>query len=155
MDRRDIVLHYPNMPKPIPTFALYGETDSRHDWLHWETIRSRSRLHNYRIAAHRHEQFFQVLYLTRGSVVKHIATGDQRPLAAGQLPYQTYAVPVHVVPGERVQVTFTVPETPGDYPFLCTFAGHYQAGMKGTLIVRADTRRYTDASLGRTPERGQ
>jgi azurin len=39
-------------------------------------------------------------------------------------------------PGERVQVTFTVPETPADYPFLCTFAGHYQAGMKGTLIVR-------------------
>ena len=40
-------------------------------------------------------------------------------------------------PGERVQVTFTVPETPGEYPFLCTFAGHYQAGMKGTLIVTA------------------
>lgn len=39
-------------------------------------------------------------------------------------------------PGEFVQVTFTVPETPGDYPFLCTFAGHYQAGMKGTLVVQ-------------------
>ena len=39
-------------------------------------------------------------------------------------------------PGERVQVTFTVPEAPGDYPFLCTFAGHYQGGMKGTLIVK-------------------
>jgi azurin len=38
--------------------------------------------------------------------------------------------------GERVQVTFTVPTTPGDYPFLCTFAGHYQAGMKGTLSVK-------------------
>lgn len=38
-------------------------------------------------------------------------------------------------PGEMVQVTFTVPDKPGDYPFLCTFAGHYQAGMKGTLIV--------------------
>lgn len=40
-------------------------------------------------------------------------------------------------PGERVQMTFNVPETPGEYPFLCTFAGHYQAGMKGTLIVKA------------------
>ena len=39
-------------------------------------------------------------------------------------------------PGEIVQVTFNVPETPGDYPFLCTFAGHYQAGMKGTLLVQ-------------------
>jgi azurin len=44
-------------------------------------------------------------------------------------------------PGERVQVTFTVPTTPGEYPYLCTFAGHYQAGMKGTLIV--GTRRMT------------
>jgi azurin len=47
-------------------------------------------------------------------------------------------------PGERVQVRFTVPTTPGDYPFLCTFAGHYQAGMKGTLFVKADATRFTD-----------
>jgi azurin len=39
-------------------------------------------------------------------------------------------------PGESVQVTFTVPARPGKYPFICTFAGHYQAGMKGTLIVK-------------------
>ena len=41
-------------------------------------------------------------------------------------------------PGETVQVTFTVPTKPGRYPFLCTFAGHYQAGMKGTLIVTTE-----------------
>ena len=39
-------------------------------------------------------------------------------------------------PGEMMQVTFKVPEKPGRYPFICTFAGHYQAGMKGTLIVK-------------------
>ena len=39
-------------------------------------------------------------------------------------------------PGETVQVSFTAPAKPGQYPFLCTFAGHYQAGMKGTLIVK-------------------
>lgn len=39
-------------------------------------------------------------------------------------------------PGEAVQVTFTVPGKPGKYPFICTFAGHYQAGMKGTLVVK-------------------
>lgn len=39
-------------------------------------------------------------------------------------------------PGEMVQVTFTVPAKAGKYPFICTFAGHYQAGMKGTLIVK-------------------
>ena len=39
-------------------------------------------------------------------------------------------------PGETMQVVFTVPTKPGNYPYLCTFAGHYQAGMKGTLIVK-------------------
>ena len=39
-------------------------------------------------------------------------------------------------PGETVQVTFAVPGKPGKYPFICTFAGHYQAGMKGTLVVK-------------------
>jgi AraC family transcriptional activator of pobA len=66
MDSLPIVLHYPNMASTIPTYALYGETDSRQDWLHWETIQSRSRLYDYRIAPHRHEQFFQVLSLTGG-----------------------------------------------------------------------------------------
>jgi azurin len=39
-------------------------------------------------------------------------------------------------PGETVQVFFTAPSKPGRYPFVCTFAGHFQAGMKGTLIVK-------------------
>jgi azurin len=39
-------------------------------------------------------------------------------------------------PGETVQVVFTAPAKPGRYPFVCTFAGHFQAGMKGTLIVK-------------------
>lgn len=38
--------------------------------------------------------------------------------------------------GETVQVTLKVPDKPGRYPYICTFAGHYQAGMKGTLIVK-------------------
>jgi azurin len=39
-------------------------------------------------------------------------------------------------PGEVMQVKFKVPDTAGDFPYLCTFAGHYQAGMKGTLKVQ-------------------
>ena len=39
-------------------------------------------------------------------------------------------------PGETVQVIFTAPSKPSKYPFVCTFAGHYQAGMKGTLSVK-------------------
>ncbi|WP_310681743.1 plastocyanin/azurin family copper-binding protein [Aliifodinibius sp. S!AR15-10] len=37
--------------------------------------------------------------------------------------------------GETVKVTFTVPEETGDYPFICSFPGHYAAGMEGTLNV--------------------
>lgn len=39
-------------------------------------------------------------------------------------------------PGEVVEVTFKVPSTTGTYPFVCTFPGHFQAGMKGTLVVK-------------------
>ena len=38
--------------------------------------------------------------------------------------------------GETVQVTFKVPEKPGTYEFICTFPGHFQSGMKGTLVVK-------------------
>src|SRR5215217_4669401 len=65
MDRWCIDLHYPNM-NSIPVYALYGEQVATQDWLHWETIQSRSRLHGYKISPHRHEQFFQVLHLTGG-----------------------------------------------------------------------------------------
>lgn len=37
--------------------------------------------------------------------------------------------------GETVEVTFTAPEEPGDYEFVCTFPGHYAGGMEGTLTV--------------------
>ena len=38
--------------------------------------------------------------------------------------------------GETVEVTFTAPKTPGTYPFVCTFPGHWAGGMKGELIVK-------------------
>lgn len=38
--------------------------------------------------------------------------------------------------GEAVQVTFTAPAKRGKYPYICTFPGHYQGGMKGTLVVK-------------------
>lgn len=37
--------------------------------------------------------------------------------------------------GETVEVTFTVPEQTGNYDYLCSFPGHFAAGMNGTLIV--------------------
>jgi len=40
--------------------------------------------------------------------------------------------------GESDTVTFTAPEEPGDYEYICTFPGHFAAGMKGTLTVKAE-----------------
>ena len=39
-------------------------------------------------------------------------------------------------PAETVEVTFKVPAKAGSYPYLCTFPGHYAAGMKGELVVK-------------------
>jgi putative membrane-bound dehydrogenase-like protein len=39
-----------------------------------------------------------------------------------------------VNPGETVTLEFTAPSVPGDYPFVCTFPGHWR-GMNGILRV--------------------
>ncbi len=39
-----------------------------------------------------------------------------------------------VNPGERYELTFKVPSTPGKYPFICTFPGHWRI-MNGVMTV--------------------
>lgn len=38
--------------------------------------------------------------------------------------------------GETEEVTFKVPATAGSYTFICSFPGHFAAGMRGTLVVK-------------------
>lgn len=38
--------------------------------------------------------------------------------------------------GEAKSVTFKAPKQPGEYVYICTFPGHYAAGMVGTLTVK-------------------
>ena len=38
-------------------------------------------------------------------------------------------------PGETVEVTFKAPTAAGKYDYLCSFPGHFAAGMKGVLTV--------------------
>lgn len=64
--------------------------------------------------------------------VPHRATDFISPAMAGQVIAKT----AMAGPGETVQVAFTAPAKAGRYPFICTFAGHYQMGMKGTLVVK-------------------
>ena len=37
--------------------------------------------------------------------------------------------------GETVEITFSVPDETGSYTYICSFPGHFAAGMKGTLVV--------------------
>ena len=39
-------------------------------------------------------------------------------------------------PRESETVEFKAPTEPGEYPYLCTFPGHFVSGMKGVLVVR-------------------
>jgi azurin len=39
-------------------------------------------------------------------------------------------------PKQTGEVMFEAPATHGSYPFLCSFPGHFQAGMQGVLVVR-------------------
>jgi azurin len=38
-------------------------------------------------------------------------------------------------PGETVEVTVKIPSA-GKYPYLCTFPGHFAAGMRGTIVAK-------------------
>jgi azurin len=44
-----------------------------------------------------------------------------------------HATPL-VQPGQEAKLVFTAPTRPGNYPYLCTFPGHWRL-MRGTLIV--------------------
>ena len=52
----------------LPLFHLYGDPpdDSAFDFIHIETIRSRSSVHDWTIRAHRHRNLFQVLLIEQG-----------------------------------------------------------------------------------------
>ena len=52
---------------------------------------------------------------------------EQDVLAASDLVY----------PGLATEITFNAPKSPGEYPYVCTFPGHWRL-MKGVFNVVAD-----------------
>lgn len=141
-------LHYPNMIG-VPTYALYGEavSDRQHDWLHWETIQSRSSLHRYRIAPHRHEQFFQILSLTggRGSVTLDGAACDLTPPAIVVVPPLTVHGYVFSPDVEGVIVTLMARD----------MAGGIEGLPAGVITTGADpVRRALDGALAEADHPG-
>jgi azurin len=50
-------------------------------------------------------------------------------------PKVLHATPL-VEPNGKAELTFDAPATPGRYPYLCTFPGHWRV-MRGVLIVES------------------
>ena len=44
----------------------------------------------------------------------------------------------HVAPGQRGRIDWTI-NRPGEFEFACLIAGHYEAGMRGRILVRSKT----------------
>lgn len=62
------------------------------------------------------------------------ASGTEYIPNAAELKDQVVAHTKVLGPGETDTISFTI-DTPGDYPFICSFPGHW-AIMRGTLTVR-------------------
>lgn len=78
--------------------------------------------------------------LTKGADAKAFADQAIQARATNFVPAglkaQVLAATGLAGPGETVEVTFTAPSAPGTYVYICSFPGHYAAGMKGVLVVK-------------------
>ena len=78
----------------------------------------------------------------RGPVPSRGYTEDWLKRAVPALASHTHPGEEHLGEGIRVsadwghQVTLVVPEETGTYEFGCFITGHYEAGMRGSIVVR-------------------
>ena len=92
------------VPSALPLFHLYGDPpdDSAFDFIHIETIASRSSVHDWTIRAHRHRNLFQILLVERG--------GGEMSFEAASVPFTAPAVilvPATIVHGFRFDAGVT------------------------------------------------
>jgi AraC family transcriptional regulator, transcriptional activator of pobA len=92
------------MANALPLFHLYGDPpdDQAFDFIHVETIASRSSIHDWTIRAHRHRNLFQILLIEQG--------GGEMMFEAAKLPFAAPAavlVPAAVAHGFRFQANVT------------------------------------------------
>ena len=78
--------------------------------------------------------------LTTGTDIAAFAAAAAPEVASGYIPAKMKDKVLAVIgvlgPNETGEVTFTAPAKPGDYPFLCSFPGHFLTGMKGMVVVK-------------------
>ena len=90
----------PSTASALPLFHLYGDPpdDSAFDFIHVETIASRSSIHEWTIRAHRHCNLFQILLIERG--------GGEMTFDLAELPFAAPAailVPAATAHGFRFE----------------------------------------------------
>ncbi len=92
------------MASTLPLFHLYGDPpdDQAFDFIHIETIASRSSIHDWTIRAHRHRNLFQILLIERG--------GGEMTFETATLPFAAPAailVPASIAHGFHFQPNVT------------------------------------------------
>jgi AraC family transcriptional regulator, transcriptional activator of pobA len=92
------------MASTLPLFHLYGDPpdDQAFDFIHVETIASRSSIHDWTIRAHRHRNLFQILLIERG--------GGEMTFDAAKLSFAAPAailVPATIAHGFRFEPNVT------------------------------------------------
>jgi AraC family transcriptional regulator, transcriptional activator of pobA len=92
------------MANVLPLFHLYGDPpdDQAFDFIHVETVTSRSSVHDWTIRAHRHRNLFQILLIEGG--------GGEMTFEAARLPFSAPAailVPAATAHGFRFEPNVT------------------------------------------------
>jgi len=92
------------MASTLPLFHLYGDPpdDQAFDFIHVETIASRSTVHDWTIRAHRHRNLFQILLIERG--------GGEMTYDAARLTFTAPAailIPAAIAHGFRFEPNLT------------------------------------------------
>jgi AraC family transcriptional regulator, transcriptional activator of pobA len=117
------------MSLALPLFHLYGDPpdDQAFDFIHIETISSRSAVHDWTIRAHRHRNLFQILVIERG--------GGEMTVEAATLPFAAPAailMPATVAHGFR----FAPRETEGWVVSFTEDVTHGLGGRDGESLAR-------------------
>ncbi len=94
----------PSTASALPLFHLYGDPpdDAAFDFVHVETIASRSSIHDWTIRTHRHRNLFQILLIERG--------GGEMTFDLAKLPFAAPAailVPAAIAHGFRFEPNVT------------------------------------------------
>ena len=76
-------------------------------------------------------QMHELVIGTKKELDEHAALMVKFPKMEHEEPYMA-----HVAPGKTGEIVWTF-NKPGDFDFACLIAGHYQAGMVGTIKVSA------------------